>query len=485
MRSRSSTMLPLAIAIAGFALGVILLALSATRLLGVLVLTITTLAIVAVVARGRSTTTIAPPRTTTLPELPRAPVTPPSPTPVIVAAPPAQVVTPPVAIAPAAPSAPTILPTPGPLFIGREQELEELVAALRRARGTMAIAVVGPAGVGKSTLITRAVEAHQSDSTFTEGYSWHVGTDYHGDTGMRRLLIEVLDRFGGPAVAMTSTLRMGEAAVADLVRGKRILFWLDDVPEDFPIGRAISALTARDEAGMGPTLIVSSRNDWAIPEVQEIALEIPAPDEAFDLMREWMEFCGRGLEFEEHEAVKAIAVNLSSLPIALRLAAGYAAQSGAKLPKLAADLGSAVYPPGDLSRTADRTIAFVEETLFPQPRRAFAALAAFEGAIIDLADACAVAAAVSGGTIDSTRDAIESMVILGLAEGAGDETRPQIRLHALIKRYAQARLADLGTDAANATQAALATVMRARRVTPDVDDDAFPQPDRPLTSPYA
>jgi len=41
---------------------------------------------------------------------------------------------------------------------------------------------------------------------------------------------------------MTATLRMGEAAVADLVRGKRMLFWLDDVAADFPVGRALTAL---------------------------------------------------------------------------------------------------------------------------------------------------------------------------------------------------------------------------------------------------
>ncbi|HKD75444.1 MAG TPA: hypothetical protein VKB76_08115, partial [Ktedonobacterales bacterium] len=298
----------------------------------------------------------------------------------------------------------------------------------------------------------------------------HAATDFHGDMGLRRLLIEVLDRLGGPAVAMTTTLRMGEAAVADLVRGKRMLFWLDDVPDDFPIGRAITTLTARNGDGAGPTLILSSRSDWAIPEITEIVLEPPQLDEAMDLVREWMDVTGRATTGEDYDAIKAICVNLSSLPLALRLAAGYAAQGGAKLPKLAGDLGSAVYPPGDLARTPGQTIAFVEAQLFPQPRRAFAALAVFEQPIFDLDAACVVAAAVSGGSIETTRSDLESMIRLGLLEPDGDDQRPQLRMHPLAKVYATQRLEALGPDVATSARAALASMIRARQPAGDGDD---------------
>jgi NB-ARC domain len=428
---------------------------SGSRFLIAGLLTIASLAFIAGVVRLRrsqAATPIAPP--------PSPPVVPQIPDVIVPVAPP-----PPVEEAPptvSEPSVPIILPAPGPLFIGREQELDHLIAAIRRARGAMAIAIIGPAGVGKGALISRALEAHRAEETFPDGYSWHLTTDYHGDRGFRRLLIEVLDRLGGPAVAMTSTLRMGEAAVADLVRGKRILIWLDDVPEDFPIGRAMTTLTARDEQGIGPTLIISSRQDWAMPEITEIMLEPPQLDEALDFLREWMDLGGRETAPEDYDALKAICINLSSLPLALRMAAGFAAQSGAKLPKLAADLGSVVYPPGDVLRTAQKMIGFVETALFPQPRRSFAALSVFETPVFELDAACAVAATVSGTTVEGTQNDIEAMARLGLLEFDGDEHHPRLRLHPLVRAYAQERLRELGPEVTNMARATLASITTVR-----------------------
>lgn len=459
----------LAVAVLAFVAGGVLFFAHAV-LLGAVLLTVGSLALIAVVI------TLLRPQPTTVRVVPTQPapmppavVAPPAAAPVVVSPPP--VVVPPE---PAAPTVPTFLPAPSPLFVGREQELEELVAGLRRAHGAAALAVVGPAGAGRHALVSQAIEAHRVAGTFAAGYSWHAGSEMHGDMGLRKLLIEVLDRLGGPAVAMTSTLRMGESAVADLVRGQRILFWLDDVPGDFPIGRALTTLTARDANGVGPTLLLTSREDWAMPEITELLLEVPQLDEAFDMVREWLELGGRTLAFEEYEAVKAICINLSYLPLALRLAAGYAAQTGAKLAKLAADLGSAVYPPGDVVRTAEQTIRFVESSLFPQPRRAFAALAVFETPSIDLDLASAVAATVAGGTVEATRNDLAAMVQLGLLEPDGDDAHPQIRLHPMVRRYAAQRLTALGPDVASAAHAALATVLHARRAAhqTNVDDEA-------------
>ncbi len=432
-----------------------------------------------IVLIGILVTLIARPRPSivhTLPPiLPAAPPAPVEAAPVveaatIVAAPPIVALAPTI---PAAPPAPAFLPGSGPLFVGREQELDALVAEIRRHHGTGAIAVVRPAGAGKHTVIMRAIEAHRAAGTFTDGYSWHPVTDLGGDRGLRKVLIDVLDRFGGPAVAMTTTLRMGEAAVADLVRGRRILFWLDDVPQDFPIGRAISTLTARDDAGIGPTLVLSSRADWDMPEITEIPLDPPQLDEALDLVREWMELAGRGVARDDYDAIKAICANLSNVPLALRLAAGYAAASRMKLTKLAADLGSVVYPPGDVTRTLTHTIAFVASTLFPQPRRGFAALAACEYPIIPLDAAAAVAAAVSGATVETATADLEAMMVLGLLEPDGDDATPQVRLHPFVRAHAAEVLQGFGPAAVAAAQDAWQSVTRLRHAaqTPAEDDD--------------
>ncbi len=461
---RSSNGVPVLIgAFAAIILAAALFALRAPLVVAVLLAGVGIVLATVVVTRPRPTVTHALPPVAP----PPAAVVATPPAPVAVATPVAPPVTPvePV-VAPAAPVAPpvlTYLPAPSPVFVGREQEFETLVAALRRAHGPMATAVIGPPGGGKHAVISQAIEAHRLEGTFTDGYSWHMASDLHGDRGLRRLLIEVLDRLGGPAVAMTATLRMGEAAVADLVRGKNMVFWLDDVPADFPIARALSTLTARDDAGNGPTLILSSGTDWDMPEITEIFLDAPQLDEALNYLREWMEISGRTLDFTDYDAAKAICVNLSDLSLAIRLAAGYAAQSGVRLPKLAADLGSAVYPPGDLLRTGEKTIEFVEATLFPKPRRVFAALAAFEEPLIDLADASVVAAAVAGNTVAEARADLEAMVLLGLVEPDGDEARPQLRLHPLVRAHAVARLHDLGPDAANAARGTLISLWRARR----------------------
>lgn len=464
-------LLPFVVASLGIISAIAVLVTGGPRLLFVLLGTIGSLALIAGIIRIRSS--VPPTQQSPRPMVPTQ-ITP-APLPALVPPPVVEAPTPvaPIVVpTPTVPTSPFVLPAPRSLFIGREQELDYLIAALRRSRGEGAIAVVGPAGVGKNTLVTRALEAHISEDTFPDGFSWHQGTDLHGDRGMRRVLIEILDRFGGPAVAMTTTLRMGESAVAELVRGKKIVFWLDDVPNDFPVGRAISALTARDEAGVGPTLIITSREDWAIPEVSEIMVDVPQLDEALDFVREWMELGGRSEGSSAYDAIKAICVNLSSLPLALRLAAGYAAQSGVKLPKLAADLGSAVYPPGDLLRTANSTIAFVESALFPQPRQVFAALGVFEAPTFDLDIACAVAAAVSGGTVESTQADIESMVRLGLIEPDGDDGHPQLRMHPLVQRYAAQQLVGLGPDLAARARSTLASIVHSRRRNDERDTSA-------------
>ncbi len=486
MRARSSLPIGLilfAVALLTTAAGVLALVMQAGALIGVALLAVAALAVIGVVftlVRPRPTTVrtiapatpaaappaVAPPAATPALSAPAAP--PPSPSSTIEAEPP---ILPTPFTDDERQVGPAFLPAPGPLFVGREQELETLVAGLRRAHGAAAIAVVGPAGAGKHALITQAIEAHRVAGTFPQGYFWLPTADLHGDRGLRKLLLDVLDHLGGPRVAITATLRVGEAAVADLVRGKRMVFWLDDVAADFPLARALTALTARDAAGVGPALIIASRGDWAMPEISEITLDVPQLDEAFDIFREWLELVGRPLEYEEYEAAKAICVNTSHLPLALRLAAGYAAASGVKLTKLAADLGSAVYPPGDVVRTAEQTIAFAESSLFPQPRRAFAALAVFDGPFIDLAQASAVAATVAGGTVAGTRADLEAMVRLGLLEPDGDDAQPSVRLHPLVQHHAAAQLQALGPDVAARARAALASVISARRGADAPDDD--------------
>jgi hypothetical protein len=476
-------LIALVVALVATVAGLLAFGAHAPLALGAALLTIGSLALVGVIiilVRPRTTRVMALPPATPLADLapPATPAQAAPETPEISPTAPTIIPTPLVATptteaiaAPVAPPAPAFLPAPGPLFVGREQELETLVAGLRRAHGATALALVGPAGGGKHSVIIQAIEAHRTAGTFPDGYWWLPTADLHGDRGLRRVLINVLEHLGGPMVAMTATLRMGEAAVADLVRGKRMLFWLDDVATDFPIGRALTALTARDAAGVGPVLVIASQSDWAMPEINEIVLEVPALDEAFDLFREWLELAGRTLEFEEYEAAKAICVNLSNLPLALRLAAGYAAQSSAKLAKLAAELGSAVYPPGDLHRTATQTIAFVESSLFPQPRRAFASLAVFDTPQIDLAQAAAVAATVAGGTAEGARGDLEAMVRLGLLEPDGDDAHPLVRLHPQVQRYAADRLQALGADVAGQARAALASLLHARRTSEAQDDD--------------
>lgn len=431
------------------------------RIVTILLLTIATVALVAGVLRLRgerqpsATLTPVPPRV----DPPVAAVLPS----VVEPAPPPTVPAPP--IAPPTPTVPIYLPAPRQLVIGREQELDMLIAAFRRTSPGTATAIIGPSGAGKNTIITQAIDYHLEEGTFPDGCSWHLGTEYHGDGGMRRLLIEILDRFGGPAVAMTTTLRMGERAVADLIRGKRILFWLDDVPEDFPLLRALTALTAANEAGVGPTLVISSRQDWAIPEVNEIVIETPQLDEALDQLREWMAYCGRETNSDDYDALKAICVNLSCLPLALRQAAGYAGLQNPRLPKLAADLGSAVYPPGDLARTARETTRFVEAALFPQARRAFAALAIFEEPRFDLDAACAVAASVTGSSVETMQSDIETMVRLGLLEADGDEYQPQVRVHPVVRSFMQQRMEEAGPELQARARATLSSIIKARRGT--------------------
>ncbi len=356
------------------------------------------------------------------------------------------------------------LPDPIPVFINRETELDRVAAELRHMKGMTALAIIGPKGAGKSSLINRAFEAHMLENTFPDGYSWHIGTELHGDKGLRRLLIEVLDLLGGPAVAMTTTLRMGEQAVAELVRGKQMVFWLDSAPEDFPILRAMAVLTARDANGVGPALVITSATEWNIPEIHEIPIEALQMDEAMDVFRGWMEYWGRPASSAEYDAIKAICANVSLLPIALRVVAGYAAQSNVALAKLAAELGSAVYPPGDIQLAGSKTLAYIVAKLFPRPQRIFALLGVFEDSLFSIETACAVVSSVSGVSVADARSDIESMIQLGLLQTQTiQEANPNLWMHPITQRFCMEKFSEQGTETMNSVRAALATVQRARR----------------------
>jgi class 3 adenylate cyclase/tetratricopeptide (TPR) repeat protein len=107
---------------------------------------------------------------------------------------------------------------PGSRFVGRETELDELRAALARVRGEQAchaVAVVGPAGIGKSRLARELVADIGEDATVAVGRCLS-----YGDGVTYRPLAEIVRHLGGSDPRQrVSELLEGDEQVARLVLG--------------------------------------------------------------------------------------------------------------------------------------------------------------------------------------------------------------------------------------------------------------------------
>lgn len=279
---------------------------------------------------------------------------------------------------------PTPLPRPPTTTIGREAEIDRIIALLERSR---VVTLLGPGGVGKTRL---AVEAALRRSRLAEIDACFVDLTTLGDA-------ELVPELIGREIGITVPAVGGAQALEEALRGRSLLIVLDNV-EHVIDAAAIVGLMAGWSSGV--EVLSTSRARLQVPGEQVFDVA-PLPVD----VAEASAGSANGISpaealFEQvatavdptftladvREDVRAICRQVDGLPLAIELAAGHVRTLPPALlrPRLAIALRSplgAARGTHPRQQTMSATIDWSLELLAPSERRLFASLGVFSSAV--------------------------------------------------------------------------------------------------------
>jgi predicted ATPase/class 3 adenylate cyclase len=279
----------------------------------------------------------------------------------------------------------TNLPVVSIPLVGREQELEELVALL--SNGTRLLTLTGPGGTGKTRLALQV--AAELVGRLHDGVFW---VPLAGLTDPELLPSEVAQTIGAPD------------DLTGFLRGRELLLLLDNFEHLLDAAPAVSALLG---ACASVRFLVTSRAPLHVAAEQEYRLEpLPAADAA-TLFVERARTAGR--EVAADETVAAICRRLDGLPLAVELAAARTKLLAPeklleRLDSALALLTSGARDVPERQRTLRATIEWSYDLLAEASRELFARLAVFVGTFpLEAAeDVCAAELDDLGALVDNS-----------------------------------------------------------------------------------
>jgi predicted ATPase len=253
----------------------------------------------------------------------------------------------------------TNLPVPATIFLGREQELPEVVELLD---GTRLLTLTGPGGTGKTRLALQA--AGLAAEEYPDGV-WWVPLAPLRDPGL---------------VLATASQALGaKDGLAEHIGDKRMLLLFDNFEQVIDAATDIGELL---EACPHLNVLVTSREPLHLDGEQEYPVPPLAHDESVDFFLTRARAARPG--FEPDESVAEICRRLDNLPLALELAA---ARTRALSPRQILErleqrlpllTGGARNLP-QRQRTLRATIEWSYELLPPPEQRFFGRLGVFSG----------------------------------------------------------------------------------------------------------
>lgn len=341
-------------------------------------------------------------------------------------------------LVPQAPTTPADAPTPLPPpfqapaallhFVGREDELAALMDQLLQPEPNPTVALIGMAGVGKTTLATQV--AHGLRDCFPDGVLWA----YTAAT-------EPLDILGSWAQALgydfssLSDVENRAAALRGVVAEKQLLLILDDV-------RSVARVRPLLVGGPASATLLTTRD-------LEVAIALNAqPYSLVEMTQEdgeqlLVRVLGEERVRAEEEAAQQICALLQNLPLAVEIAAQrLRSRPRRRLADLAARLQSIQ---GRLelaiSDRAVRTSFVVSwESLDRDQRRVFALLGVFGGRSF-AAPALAQIADLDLYTAEDRLFTLTALSLLNEEESEGDAAE-RYRQHPLLADFAQEQLGE-------------------------------------------
>jgi hypothetical protein len=306
-------------------------------------------------------------------------------------------------------------------FVGREQELDDLLLRLRQGDAVGVFTVEGVGGVGKTALAAEAVERLASDErTFPGGALWVACAGLEGDTGLLALFTQVARSLGRADIAALTDLGEVRRALSAALRKRlRTLLTLDNVEPGLDAETALQTLRARThdaaahrtrpggaESGRGhpPRATAQSRGGRALRAAPQARNEWRPPD--------------GGARGGGHTAGR----RSGGLPLAVELLAADAGRQGTALAEVRAELAQRginaaafrIDPKHTVTQVFDRSWIRLPES----QQRLFAGLGLL--AEVGFPRAAAEALAVTAGEGDvstpAPADAVRALVRTGLVE---------------------------------------------------------------------
>ena len=314
------------------------------------------------------------------------------------------------------------LPVPATAFLGRSEELHELVALLETEDRRL-VTLTGPGGIGKTRLALHAA-AEVSDA-YPDGVWWT-------PLASLREAASVLPAVAQTLGAVEDQARPVLEAVVDRVAGRRMLLLLDNAEHLLPgLAAELSALIA---ACPNVRLLVTSRERLQV--AAEVAFPVP-PLSHRDGERLFLDRSrSAGVALSASGTIAELCARLDELPLALELAAARTVvfspdqlleRLGERLDLLK---GNRDADPRQLTLRA--TLDWSYELLADDERRLFGALAVFSnGCTYEAAEA------VVGADVDTVQSLLDKSLLR--RRGSGGEVR--YWMLTTINEYALEKLA--------------------------------------------
>nr|WP_221383337.1 BTAD domain-containing putative transcriptional regulator [Actinoplanes polyasparticus] len=322
--------------------------------------------------------------------------------------------------------APRHLPAATRFFTGRDAELRHLDKW--RAAGTPVVAVVGTAGVGKTTLARhwalRAATHFPDGQLYADLRGFDPATLAAADPD--EILYGFLDALGVPVMPVTAAARI--ALYRSTLAGRRVLIVLDNARD----AAQVEPLLPSGDAAM---TLVTSRNELAGLAVavgaEVLALPLPTAGEASDLVRRRL----RADRCADRAALDELVERCARLPVALAVVAARAARHpGSPLTVFAEELRAAEHTLDALGVAA--VFACSYRSLSPAAARLFRVLPLHPGPVLRRE----VLVSLAG----SVRVPLAELTGVGLVEEHGPG---RYALHDLLRAYASSQASEADTPA--------------------------------------
>jgi len=318
----------------------------------------------------------------------------------------------------------TNLPVPATPFLGRQQELAEVVALLQRDDVRL-LTLTGPGGTGKTRLALQA--AAESAERFVDGIAWVPLAPLRDPALVLPSVAQALEVKEEPERPLADT-------ILDRLSGRRQLLLLDNAEHLLPAAADdIARLHQAPEVAMLVTsrerLQLQGEHVWAVPPL------VAGDGVALFAARA----SALGASVPVSPVVEQLCRRLDNLPLALELAAARATLFAPEqlLERLGhrLDLLKAGRDADPRQQTLRATIAWSHDLLDEAEQRLFRRLAVFAGG-------CTFEAAVA--VCDADPDTLQSLLYKSLLRSRDGELGRRYWMLETIREYAEERLEESG-----------------------------------------